>query len=638
MAVPIRPSITTSFFSSILFILSFFFSTTGPVGGFSHPTFSPFVPFDPNPPAQRPWLPFTGFYDARYDAHVARFTSMFSPLLRTRAVEDLASSAFKSLVIRFIGTLQRSGAWDPHFSSHHLYRDLYPFISTFYDIVFLQISRNQPDETLYLQLLAFRNTIFTFWITKGKRFSTRTTLLLAITSNALLLMDLRFLSLSNRGGRQAARNLLAANHPAITDIFVRPASTLHLDRFPTLVKYLILQIHALCGTVNGDESFIYVIAAGTAGYIGKTSGTRVRASFTPPSLIPRWSEHARELHATINRTVAPYRKRNRYVCLSNPQVGASLGIIAISSHPEAQASKAEAVGIALTKFNANGAQFKHLVEQVRHAAKKTRTRTPRLRANVRSKLNSRNKLLQDKLDSWGADADRSTSLYALPEKFSEKVHAKYELWVSKCARTKRLQETYLQTYGRLYRSSQTCPGPAFIYDIKNFILLIKAFSTPELSKKLNWGRFLVTNHLPTDYLYYVIDYVASFPIYRAKQRVITSINRFLVNMGMQTNNTFVLRTYQSISQPALKQWVKNSIDYLPACCSHFKRFLQSRTRVVSIPFESWNLRLVNIQRKLKSIIWDLNAENLNEKKGLHQGVPAPRFRHAVAFRGCRGTE
>jgi hypothetical protein len=153
--------------------------------------------------------------------------------------------------------------------------------------------------------------------------------------------------------------------------------------------------------VKEDDTFIYVIAAGTAGYIGKTSGTRTRASFTPRSLIPRWSEHVRELHATLNHTVAPYRKRNRYVSLSNPQVGACLGIIAISNHPEAQASKAEAVGIAMSKFKANGSQFKHLVEQVRHSTRKPRTTTPRQRATVQSKQTASNKLLQDNLDTWG---------------------------------------------------------------------------------------------------------------------------------------------------------------------------------------------------------------------------------------------
>ena len=284
-----------------------------------------------------------------------------------------------------------------------------------------------------MQLLAFRNTVFNFWISKGKSFSSRTTLLLTIASNALLLMDLRFLTLRNRAGRLSARNLLAACHPAITDIFVLPESDLHLDRFPTLIAFVTLQIQSLCGMVKDDDNFIYVIAAGTAGYIGKTSGARTRASFTPRSLIPRWSEHVRELHATLNHTVAPYRKRNRYVSLSNPQVGACLGIIAISNHPEAQASKAEAVGIAMSKFKANGSQFKHLVEQVRHSTRKPRTTTPRQRATVQSKQTASNKLLQDNLDTWGADAHNYTSRYALHERFSEKTHTKYDRWVAQCS-------------------------------------------------------------------------------------------------------------------------------------------------------------------------------------------------------------
>ena len=104
-------------------------------------------------------------------------------------------------------------------------------------------------------------------------------------------------------------------------------------------------------------------------------------------------------------------------------------------------------------------------------------------------------------------------------------------------------------------------------------------------------------------------------------------------MGMETSNAFILKTYQSIQQPALKRWVDQSIDYLPSNYIHFKRFLRNRTRIVTIPFESWNLRLANVQRKLKKHFWDLNAENLYQKKGLHQETIAPNM-----FRSPPGLE
>lgn len=55
----------------------------------------------------------------------------------------------------------------------------------------------------------------------------------------------------------------------------------------------------------------------------------------------------------------------------------------------------------------------------------------------------------------------------------------------------------------------------------------------------------------------------------------------------------------------------------------FKQFLRLRTRVFSIPFESWNLRLVNIQRNLKDHVRNFSAEQLQSKRSGRQGTPAP---------------
>ena len=110
------------------------------------------------------------------------------------------------------------------------------------------------------------------------------------------------------------------------------------------------------------------------------------------------------------------------------------------------------------------------------------------------------------------------------------------------------------------RLHQTCPGPVHIYALLNLSLLIKAFSCPEHSKHFNWGNFLVTNNLSPDYMYYIILHCAQFPVYRAKQRILTSINRYLTNMGMETKNTVPLNTYWSIQQGALKRWVKDAIN------------------------------------------------------------------------------
>ena len=144
------------------------------------------------------------------------------------------------------------------------------------------------------------------------------------------------------------------------------------------------------------------------------------------------------------------------------------------------------------------------------------------------------------------------------------------------------------------------PRPVNIYDLVNLSLLIKAFSCEEYSKHLNWGRLLLTNKLSPDYMYHIINLCTHFPVYRAKQRILTSVNRYLTNMGMVTSNTFPLKTFRSIQQGALKRWVKETISCHNPTQVHLKKFLTLRSRVLTVPYENWNLRLRSASQKRQS--------------------------------------
>lgn len=335
------------------------------------PQLIPLVPFkEEDSQPLEPWLPFTPGPDDRYAHHRTRFASKLSLRSGSRAVEDLAASSFKSMVVTSLNGTKPSGVWDSSLANHRLHVDLYRYISSYYDINFIQITRRRPDEAFYIKLLALRNTLLELWLTKGKRYSTRTTLLLTVLSNGLQVLDLRFLALQKNTSKLASRRLLAACHTEITDILTRPEREFHKDRVAALYNFIQFQAHAVTGRNAEQKQYIYVIVAATSGYIGRTSGNRTRVSFSTHGFTPRWTEHVRELHSTINSTVLEHRKGNRYVQLTHPHVGPGLGIIAIASYPEYKMTKMEAVGIAVSQFPANGAQSKHLVEQVRHSTKK----------------------------------------------------------------------------------------------------------------------------------------------------------------------------------------------------------------------------------------------------------------------------
>ena len=159
---------------------------------------------------------------------------------------------------------------------------------------------------------------------------------------------------------------------------------------------------------------------------------------------------------------------------------------------------------------------------------------------MRTKIRTRNKLLADNLDDWGADSDFTANCYRLPENFAKITGGRYDSWITSCAENKKKQDNYLLSYPQLDRKCQSCPGPVYIHHMPNLVLLLKAFSMPALSKILNWGRFLISNDLTTDHLYYILEMTSNHPVYRQRRSITTSIHRYLTNMGIETNNTFAI--------------------------------------------------------------------------------------------------
>ena len=142
------------------------------------------------------------------------------------------------MVVTSLNDTKPSGVWGPNLVAHRQHLDLYRFISSYYDVIFIEMTIKIPEGPFYIKLLAFRNTILELWLTKGKRFSTRTTLLLTVLSNGLLLLDLRFLALHRKSSRIATRKLLAACHSEITDIRTGPERELHNDRFAASFNFV----------------------------------------------------------------------------------------------------------------------------------------------------------------------------------------------------------------------------------------------------------------------------------------------------------------------------------------------------------------------------------------------------------------
>ena len=604
-------------------------------------TINPFKPFvDGQIDPYRHCSHFTTADPHAYDRHKDSLKNKLNPRLGTRAVEHLAGDSFKSMMIKHRPQEGGySGVWDGYVTKHPRISDLSRYIATFYDLIFIMLTRETPSQEFYLQILAYRNTMLELWLTKGKSFSLRTTLLLTICSNGLALMDARFLALQGRNGRSVSRNLFAACPDEIIDILSRPARRLHKDRCGSLYSFILLQLQSIAGETDQETHFVYTVFAGTKGYLGRTSGFRSRASAALPGITARWTEHTRELHSTIQGTVLPYRKRRRYSCLNDDKSGAGLAVFTASSQHSGEICRAEAVGIALTNFPANGTEFKNLIERTRHANQSNRRSRPngnkRNRMTMSVKMKTRKKLLTDNLDSWGAGTTYSNSGFvgnregnasltlALPGKDAaskntiKNAYNKYDSINATATAKKKLQTTFMMTYKQMYHYHQRIIGPVYIYDELNLMLLLKAFSTPHFAKTLNWGRYLITNNFTADRIYRLISFTENHPTYRPRQRIITTLQRFLTNMGMPTHSTIPFKMLNSIGPAGIKKWIKDSIEATGRDDYYYKNFLRKKTRSVQVPQESWNFRLVNIQKSIREHTWQLSTGP--KASTMHQG-------------------
>ena len=100
-----------------------------------------------------------------------------------------------------------------------------------------------------------------------------------------------------------------------------------------------------------------------------------------------------------------------------------------------------------------------------------------------------------------------------------------------------LQQSFpLPFKGPYYQTGNNFISLIFIYHMCYLTLLLRASVEPRLGKAMNWCRCLVTNDLPTDYMYHFIDLCDAYPNYRCRQRIVTSIYRYLSNLGMETRS------------------------------------------------------------------------------------------------------
>ena len=279
-----------------------------------------------------------------------------------------------------------------------------------YDILYLELCHPTPSITWYTTLLAARNVIFTHLITSTKTHTQHAAYILTILCNNLGTLDLRFLCLLNK--KRFAK--LARPLPIeIAEVISRPAKPLHLSRLHDVVNFIGVQILSVTGSLArlpctdtsgrrclAAQHMVYLMVAQDNDYIGRTNNDRTTASKIK-GILPRWSEHVRQLHRHIIGNIPKDRARRRYAQLRSGVLCACLNFVIYSTCSADTISRREAVSICTVQPRSNDTDLKHFAESMCPSRHRTGQHRKRPNGSVRNK--TRKTLLRQNAEQWGED-------------------------------------------------------------------------------------------------------------------------------------------------------------------------------------------------------------------------------------------
>lgn len=93
------------------------------------------------------------------------------------------------------------------------------------------------------------------------------------------------------------------------------------------------------------------------------------------------------------------------------------------------------------------------------------------------------------------------------------------------------------------------------------------------------------------------------PIYASKQRALTVIKIFLQSQHRKVLNRYVLKIHNTYDYGSVAAWAKSVIRRAGRHQHHWKAHVLHRLTIMQLPAQSWNLKLINIQKSSKMHKW-----------------------------------
>ena len=171
---------------------------------------------------------------------------------------------------------------------------------------------------------------------------------------------------------------------------------------------------------------------------------------------------------------------------------------------------------------------------------------------------------------------------------------------------KHVQSLLSLSFKELYRREQLqlkLIGPIFIYARPQLLLYLRACVDHKLARTILLIPLLRSHDKNADYLYHVVEMCQHFPSYQNKQRSISTIRKFLESVHYTLPIRITLKAQPSYPVTQVRKWATKQIKDAGTGRPHWKAYVIARIQVIDMPMQSWNQRLVNVQKACKGHVW-----------------------------------
>ena len=279
-----------------------------------------------------------------------------------------------------------------------------------------------------------------------------------------------------------------------------------------------------------------------------------------------------------------------------------------------QGSRGHHVGTPALEWQRTQASLRNLPVQTA-AGPKQRARVPHA-----SRRNRRQKDIHLETVQWGGD--HNLHARQLSEAHEKNIMAQFQTYTRRAADARNIRDDLSLTFKELYRQEQVrvgTSGPINIYATPSAILFIRGCADLRTCRNLCFNRLLHTVGKSIDYCYHLAEICNRFPTYQCKVRALSNIRNYLESHHQKLGARYTLKVTSTYHAPSIKAWAKRTVVQSGGLRPNWTRYTLARLQTISMPMNTWNLKLVNIQRTMRNHRWDLNSMLTSLASGPEQG-------------------